>query len=600
TFGCPATNQIDEGATRRALLIGGYNSLGTPNDIKELKLALAAGGWKKENIHRVHLLNEAGFSKCVSDWFANADDDDVSLLLYTGHGGTRPDQNGDEPDGVDEVFSFAGRRGNNSNFVRDDTVRDAMLGMPGKGPKILVADSCQSHGMLDGAADPGQKGGEVNTNRIVLTASSLGEPTMAGGGLGHSHHRFTGFLIAGLSGAASGDAPRADFDPVDGVVTVHELFSYAAFFTGIPPGTAHTPLIADPWGLDQTPLTTYNQAAPKAYVHKGDPIFSPEREQCDDYLCCSQDYEMTAEVSIILVEADVCQGGYPPGMPPIGCDSPAVDGDIASGSYLNCVADIQHNQTTNALAAATFCYFDNPVTTVNFDDSGGDVACAPFGTGSASECGDGLPGAPPPSTDTLADVDDPHTQLLGEFNKTTNEVSLEGCFQNVENPARGPNLYVDMLMDADTLQGTSDIWLNRADCSDPAATPPSVEDAEIVVTEAQPKDGLDPASDWDTDFDGCSDKQELQSGLGSEADGGLRDPFNRWDLYDVNHDGTVDLFIDIFGVAGAFGTPGDDNTNRGSPLIGSAGAWNIRGPDATVDLFNDIFGVAAQFGHNCN
>ncbi|MEE8385186.1 MAG: flexitail domain-containing putative surface protein, partial [Dehalococcoidia bacterium] len=107
---------------------------------------------------------------------------------------------------------------------------------------------------------------------------------------------------------------------------------------------------------------------------------------------------------------------------------------------------------------------------------------------------------------------------------------------------------------------------------------------------------------WDTDMDGCSDKEELGN---NELFGGLRDPYNKWDFYDaVGGDQTVDLFNDIFGVAFAFGQgKGDplytEALDRGGNLVGS-NVWNQDQADKTIDLFNDIFGVAFQFGHTCS
>lgn len=97
----------------------------------------------------------------------------------------------------------------------------------------------------------------------------------------------------------------------------------------------------------------------------------------------------------------------------------------------------------------------------------------------------------------------------------------------------------------------------------------------------------------DTDSDGCSDPEEMGA---MEAFGGRRDPMNGFDFYDTNADQTIDLFIDIFGVAFLFGTSPGMPYDRGPPY---ANVWNITGPDGIVDLFNDIFGVAFQFGHDC-
>jgi len=108
------------------------------------------------------------------------------------------------------------------------------------------------------------------------------------------------------------------------------------------------------------------------------------------------------------------------------------------------------------------------------------------------------------------------------------------------------------------------------------------------------------AAPYDSDGDGCTDEQE--QGLNEEL-GGRRDYTNHWDFFDVDGNEEIDLFTDIFGVAGAFGlTPNDAGysaaLDRSSPLDGME-VWDVRTPDGTIDLFIDIFGVAYQFGHSC-
>jgi hypothetical protein len=104
----------------------------------------------------------------------------------------------------------------------------------------------------------------------------------------------------------------------------------------------------------------------------------------------------------------------------------------------------------------------------------------------------------------------------------------------------------------------------------------------------------------DSDGDGCTDAQELGT---NEELGGRRNPLNPYDFYDTDGNGTVDLFIDIFAVAGAYGAlygaPSgyDISLDRGPPY--GEDVWDLRGADGLIDLFTDIFGVAFQFGHTC-
>ncbi len=106
----------------------------------------------------------------------------------------------------------------------------------------------------------------------------------------------------------------------------------------------------------------------------------------------------------------------------------------------------------------------------------------------------------------------------------------------------------------------------------------------------------------DSDGDGCPDDREL--GL-DETLGGLRDPFDPYDFYDVAPagcpDGVVDLLNVVLGVIQHYSPTGappyDANYDRG-PSTGP-NAWNMTAPDGVIDLLNDILGAIAQVGHDC-
>ncbi|MDZ4278755.1 MAG: sialidase family protein [Dehalococcoidia bacterium] len=135
-------------------------------------------------------------------------------------------------------------------------------------------------------------------------------------------------------------------------------------------------------------------------------------------------------------------------------------------------------------------------------------------------------------------------------------------------------------------------------------------------------DTLPNVSDPDDDNDGCTDGQEH----GPDPNlGGLRDANHFWDFFDTPdaanvRNKTIDLFIDIFAVAGRFGADDAGGTaviNRNTDPLSAppaspayhpafdrggvigANPWNVAKADGSVDLFNDIFGVANQFGHDC-
>lgn len=114
--------------------------------------------------------------------------------------------------------------------------------------------------------------------------------------------------------------------------------------------------------------------------------------------------------------------------------------------------------------------------------------------------------------------------------------------------------------------------------------------------------------------DGCSDWEELGT---SQVAGGLRDPFNFWDFYDVptapsyTRDKAVSA-ADFFAVLGRFNTSGNPAGNplsppppsgyhtaydRGVAAVGPNG-WNLSPPDGAI-AGGDSFAVLGQFNHSC-
>ena len=112
------------------------------------------------------------------------------------------------------------------------------------------------------------------------------------------------------------------------------------------------------------------------------------------------------------------------------------------------------------------------------------------------------------------------------------------------------------------------------------------------------------SEDLDDDGDGCSDLQENGK---DPTVGGLRNPHNPWDFYDVLGEGggppdqLIDLPNDILGVILRFAPQGqppyDVQFDRG-PSSGP-NAWNMTAPDGVIDLPNDVLGVILQFNHSC-
>ena len=110
---------------------------------------------------------------------------------------------------------------------------------------------------------------------------------------------------------------------------------------------------------------------------------------------------------------------------------------------------------------------------------------------------------------------------------------------------------------------------------------------------------VDWAATGDTDGDGCVDIREFGT---DETLGGLRNPLNEWDYYDINGDLIIDLSNDIFDVIQHYAPTGtepeyDVAFDRG-PSTGP-GVWSMTAPDGVIDLSNDIFGVIQQYLHSC-
>jgi hypothetical protein len=102
----------------------------------------------------------------------------------------------------------------------------------------------------------------------------------------------------------------------------------------------------------------------------------------------------------------------------------------------------------------------------------------------------------------------------------------------------------------------------------------------------------------DLDGDGCNDKVE-RDGLNPVL-GGVRDPLNYWDFFDVTDDGLID-FSDALDVLGYFGDPGLAGTpgNVRDRDVGGPNAWNLVESDTGVD-FTDVLNGLQSFGHSCS
>ena len=189
----------------------------------------------------------------------------------------------------------------------------------------------------------------------------------------------------------------------------------------------------------------------------------------------------------------------------------------------------------------------------------------------------------------------------------TDDGSLVLTSPCIENFTPGTNLKVDITLDtSDNNHATPDpgvitVVLDTIPegpgtthelCDDPAGESDLTQTTYIYPGDTN-------LGDDDTDGDGCTDVQELQP---NSRLGGLRDPWNLYDFYDVNGDGSITWAGDILPVANAFlQGPGDPLYTAAKDRGGTLGpfAHNRAGPDGTIGVPNDILPVILQFGHSC-
>jgi len=135
---------------------------------------------------------------------------------------------------------------------------------------------------------------------------------------------------------------------------------------------------------------------------------------------------------------------------------------------------------------------------------------------------------------------------------------------------------------------------NLDDCNDPAGTDVFTSTTYDSVLVEPGNDGVDD----DTDRDGCLDERELRPVLNQ---GGIRDPWNPYDWYDINHDGAVSVTLDLLQIALANGA-GNPNylsrKDRGVLNYGPFG-WNKSAPNGNIDITSDVLGAAQQVSQPC-
>ena len=193
-----------------------------------------------------------------------------------------------------------------------------------------------------------------------------------------------------------------------------------------------------------------------------------------------------------------------------------------------------------------------------------------------------------------------HVDALMYFSGRESEFLADTVHPSVEGHRMLADIFTNAIppdSDGDGLADSVEIQLGT-DPALPDTDGDGLEDGQEVLVY-----GSD-ASAQDTDGDGCNDGAEISD---DATLGGLRDPLNPWDFYDVAGsaggppDGIVDLANDVLGVIQHYsptgGPPYDVQFDRG-PSSGPY-PWNMNAPDGVIDLPNDILGIVLQLYHRC-
>ena len=277
---------------------------------------------------------------------------------------------------------------------------------------------------------------------------------------------------------------------------------------------------------------------------------------------------------------------------------------IIPGSFFRCRASITMPDVR------IYCYRDDPNIDVNPDDAPGvkgdgySGSIWPTGTG----------GLPPASGGPFGDVNATHDVLTAAYSAGSDTLSLSGCLEDQDGSKPEGYVYWRTSTDISVLTGHGliDVWTNQTEANCTGGTPgggsdfPADSFFNVNIQIGIQGDNTQPtehATHYDQDLDGVPNSRELKD----DDACGRRDPYNRYDYYDVSQpkDGVIDLPNDILGVILHFapgGYPaGDENWDRPPKMTNNGSIWNRGVPDGVIDLPNDILGVILQFNPGgCN
>jgi len=162
--------QIAWAQTKHALVIAiadypsetGWSSISSDKDLNVVLPVYAQQGFNKPVLLQDKKADKAGIIQAFKQLMQTVKPGDAVLIHYSGHGQQIADDNGDEPDGLDEAFvaygapseyyeGYAGEK-----HLRDDEINDLLLDIRAKvgenGNVLMVVDACHSGTISRGVA----------------------------------------------------------------------------------------------------------------------------------------------------------------------------------------------------------------------------------------------------------------------------------------------------------------------------------------------------------------------------------------------------------------------------------------------------------------
>jgi hypothetical protein len=146
--------------------------------------------------------------------------------------------------------------------------------------------------------------------------------------------------------------------------------------------------------------------------------------------------------------------------------------------------------------------------------------------------------------------------------------------------------------------GTGDAVSDNVDFT-PWTTGPCDSDGDLLTDDQETLVYHTDPHNPDTDGDGCVDGREVL--YSNPTLGGLRDPLNFWDFFDVTGDRFIDLSdaLDILSYFGNPGLPGTLGDLRDRSIPDPAKPWRTADSDDGVDL-TDALNNLMSFGDDCS